>query len=88
MVHVPMSASYGDEMHPEVSALMGSLCLAWSVVALGTKGHFPAAGACRGPCGVSGCLNWFFSPLWFLAAAVPTVPVQSFTPCCCQAIQE
>lgn len=27
MVHVPMSASYGDEMQAEVSALMGSLSL-------------------------------------------------------------
>lgn len=58
------------------------------MVALGTKGHFPTADACGGPCGVSGCLNWFFSPLWLFAATVLTVPVQNFTPHCCQAIQE
>lgn len=36
MVHVPMSVSYGDEMQPEGSALMGSLCLAQSVLNGGT----------------------------------------------------
>lgn len=49
VVHVPMSVSYGDEMQPGVSAVMGSLCLPQAQWALRTKGHFPTACACRAP---------------------------------------
>lgn len=54
-----------------MSAVVCAQCWPWGLKAPSQQ-PVPA-----GPCGVSGCLDWFFSPLWLRAAAVPTAPYRT-----------